>query len=55
MRLRVKKSRGRYYTYEVTLPKKLVEALGWEDNIELKAIIYADEKGKGILIKPSRE
>ena len=52
MKLRVRKGGRNYYTYEVTLPKKLVEALGWREGMKLTAEIYVDEDVKGILIRP---
>ncbi len=53
MKLRVRKGGGNYYTYEVTLPKKLVEALGWREGMKLAAEIHVAGNTKGILIRPS--
>lgn len=52
MRLRIRRSKGNYYTYEITLPKKLVEALGWREGMELEAKVYVSKDIRGVLIKP---
>jgi len=55
MRLRVRRSKGNYYTYEITLPKKLVEALGWREGMELEAKVYVSKNIRGVLIKPKHQ
>ena len=52
MRLRIRRSKGNYYTYEITLPKKLVEALGWREGMELEAKVYVSKDTRGVLIRP---
>ncbi len=55
MKLRSKKSvkSGKeYITYEITLPKDLVEALGWKGGIELETRIIDIEGKKAIVLIP---
>lgn len=40
----------KYFKYQVTLPKQLVESLDWEPGAELAAKIEDD----GILLKPEK-
>ncbi len=55
MKLRKRKGKQKYYTYEITLPKQLVEALGWKEGIELNVEIYINNKRKGLLITPKNK
>ena len=55
MKLRAKKSikSGKeYVTYEITLSKDLVEALGWKGGIELEARIIDIEGKRAIALIP---
>jgi len=57
VKLRKRLSKGKYYTYELTLPKKIIDALEWREGMELKVSIIIDEKTgvKGILITPKEQ
>lgn len=55
MRLRKRRGKQKYYTYEVTLPKRLVEALGWKEGMELEIRIYTADGKKGLLITPKNK
>ena len=49
--------RGRVYvTYELTLPKDIVELLGWGDGTELEVRLVTTEDGRqGILLVPVKK
>jgi len=59
VRLRVHRQerRGRIYTwYELTLPKDVVELLGWGEDTELEVRLYTSEDGRqGILLLPVKK
>ena len=52
VRLRARKSKGRYVTYEITLPKKIVEALNWREGMLLKVRVLKINSTTGIFLAP---
>ena len=50
VRLQAKKSRGRYVTYMITVPKDYVEALEWKSGDKLVVELSEKEGRKGLFI-----
>ena len=55
VRLRAKQTKPGYYSYEVTLPKDLVELLGWRPGDKLLVELVEDEDGKRLCLKRVEE
>ena len=54
-RLRKQKGGGGYYSYVVTLPKVLVELLGWREGTKLKIEVLERNGKKGVFLYPEKE
>jgi len=52
VKLRKRRAGGGYYSYEVTLPKDIIEALGWREGIELEVRIIEVEGEKAVALVP---
>jgi bifunctional DNA-binding transcriptional regulator/antitoxin component of YhaV-PrlF toxin-antitoxin module len=50
IRLRAKQTKPGYYSYEVTLPKDLVELLGWQPGDKLLVELTEKDGKKGLFI-----
>ena len=55
IKLRVRRSRGRYVTYEITIPKDIIDALNWKEGMELEVRIININSEMGILIRPKKK
>jgi len=50
VRLRAKQTKPGYHSYEITLPKDLVELLGWQQGDKLVVELHEKSGKKGLFI-----
>ncbi|BES82792.1 AbrB/MazE/SpoVT family DNA-binding domain-containing protein [Pyrodictium abyssi] len=50
VRLRAKRTKPGYHSYEITLPKDLVELLGWQPGDRLVVELHEKGSKKGLFI-----
>ena len=53
VKLRKRKSGKGYLNYEVTIPKQVVESLGWCEGLELEVKIIDYDGRRGVLLLPA--